>query len=88
MFVQHNTFHLFQLVRNPGKCKTSDDKSVCYNDSDEWPAHAPVGMWIDYGLVNEFLREWCLRKELAVLLMKRETTRKVIAICGENKYIY
>ena len=32
-------------------------------DSDEWPAHAPVGMWIDYGLVNEFLREWCLRKE-------------------------
>ena len=20
-------------------------------------------MWIDYGLVNEFLREWCLRKE-------------------------
>ena len=40
-----------------------DDKSVRYNDSDEWPAHAPVGMWIDYGLVNEFLREWCLRKE-------------------------
>lgn len=20
-------------------------------------------MWIDYGLVNEFLREWCLKKE-------------------------
>ena len=58
-----NTFHLFQLVRNPGKCNASDDKSVCYNDSDEWPAHAPVGMWLDYGLVNEFLREWCLRKE-------------------------
>lgn len=58
-----NTFHLFQLVRNPGKCNASDDKSICYNDSDEWPAHAPVGMWIDYGLVNEFLREWCLRKE-------------------------
>ena len=58
-----NTFHLFQLVRNPGKCNVSDDKSVRYNDSDEWPAHAPVGMWLDYGLVNEFLREWCLRKE-------------------------
>ena len=59
----HNTFHLFQLVRNPGKCNASDDESVRYNDSDEWPAQAPVGMWIDYGLVNEFLREWCLRKE-------------------------
>ena len=34
-----NTFHLFQLVRNPGKCNASDDKSVRYNDSDEWPAH-------------------------------------------------
>ena len=58
-----STIHLFQLVRNPGKCNASDDKSVRYNDSDEWPAQAPVGMWIDYGLVNEFLREWCLRKE-------------------------
>ena len=57
------SIRLFQLVRNPGKCNASDDKSVRYNDSDEWPAHAPVGMWIDYGLVNEFLREWFLRKE-------------------------
>ena len=50
------------LVPNPGKYN-SDDNTVRYNDSDDWPAHAPVGMWIDYGLVNEFLREWCLRKE-------------------------
>ena len=52
-----NTFHLFQLVRNPGKYN-SDDNTVRYNDSDDWPAQ-----WIDYGLVNEFLREWRLRKE-------------------------
>lgn len=58
-----HTFHLFQLVRNPGKCNTSDDKSVRYYDNDDWPAHPPVGMWIDYGLVNEFMREWYLRKE-------------------------
>ena len=58
-----NAFHLFQLVHNPGKCKVSDDKAFRYNDSDEWPSHAPGGMWIDYDLVNEFLREWCLRKE-------------------------
>lgn len=68
-----NAFHLFQLVRNPGKCNASDDKSIRYNDSDEWPAHAPVGMWIDYGLVNEFLREWCLRKEQ---LKKRRDFRR------------
>ena len=29
-----NTFHLFQLVRNSGKCSASDDKSVRYNDND------------------------------------------------------
>ncbi len=34
-----------------------------YYDNDDWPAHTPVGMWIDYGLVNDFMREWCLRKE-------------------------
>ena len=57
------SIRLFQLVRNPGKCNASDDKSVRYYDNDDWPAHAPVGIWIDYGLVNDFMREWCLRKE-------------------------
>ena len=58
-----STIHLFQLVRNPGKCNASDDKSARYYDNDDWPAHALVGMWLDYGSVNDFLREWCLRKE-------------------------
>ena len=56
-----STIHLFQLVRKPGRCNASDDKSVRYYDNDDWPAHAPVGMCLDYGLVNEFLRECCLR---------------------------
>lgn len=30
-----STIHLFQLVRNPGKCNTSDDKSVRYYDNDD-----------------------------------------------------
>ena len=44
-------------------CNSVLVSSILYNDSDKWPAHAPVGMWIDYGLVNEFLREWYLWKE-------------------------
>lgn len=58
-----STIHLFQLVRNPGKSNHSDDKSVRYNDNDDWSAHPPVGMWLDYGLVNDFMRERCLRKQ-------------------------
>ena len=33
-----STIHLFQLVRNPGKCNVSTDKSVRYYDNDDWPA--------------------------------------------------
>lgn len=57
------TINLFQLVKNPGKCNSSDDKTVRYNDTDDWPAHAPVGLWFNYGLVNEFMQEWLIRKE-------------------------
>jgi len=55
--------NLFQLVKNPGKSNASDDTAVRYNDNDDWPAHPPVGVWFDYGLVNEFMREWMKRKE-------------------------
>lgn len=55
--------NLFQLVRNPGKTNASDDTAVRYNDNDDWPAHAPVGMYFKYGLVDQFMREWLLRKE-------------------------
>lgn len=55
--------NLFQLLRNPGKTNASDDMDVRYNDNDDWPAHAPVGMYFKYGLVDQFMREWLLRKE-------------------------
>jgi len=57
------TINLFQLVRNPGKTNASDDTAVRYNDNDDWPAHAPVGLWFDYGLVNDYMREWLMKKE-------------------------
>ena len=54
---------LFQLVRNPGRAGVDDDTSVRYNDGDDWPAHPPVGMYFQYGLVDEFMREWLLRQQ-------------------------
>ena len=54
---------LFQLVRNPGRAGAADDTAVRYNDSDDWPAHPPVGMYFQYGLVDEFMREWLLRQQ-------------------------
>lgn len=57
---------LFQLERISGKRGAStatDDTAVRYHDSDDWPAHAPVGMYFKYSLVDEFMREWLLRQQ-------------------------
>ena len=42
---------------SPAKSLTS----VYYHDNDSWPAHAPVCMWFDYGVLNDFLKEWVVR---------------------------
>ena len=57
------SIRLFQLVRNPGKTGASDDTSVRYNDNDDWPIHPPVGIYFQYGLVDEFMHEWLLRQQ-------------------------
>lgn len=59
-----NIFHLFPLVRNSKKCNTPNDTSVRYNDSDDWPAHAPMGIWLDYGGLNEFMKDWYEYKQM------------------------
>lgn len=38
--------------------------AASYDDVTEyWPDEPPVGMWFNYGLVNEFMREWMMRKQ-------------------------
>lgn len=54
--------NLFQFVRNPGKCNASDGTAVRYNDSDNWLAHSPVGLRFKYVVVDDFMREWLVRK--------------------------
>lgn len=39
------------------------DEIVRYHNSDKWPAHPPVGMWFDYGVLNTFLADWQKKKE-------------------------
>jgi hypothetical protein len=59
-----SAINLFQLETYPGeKCNSSDDTAVRYHNNDSWPAHPPVGLWFNYGLVNDFMKEWVIRKE-------------------------
>lgn len=57
------SIRLFQLVRNPGKTNHSDDTSIRYNDTDDWPTKPPVGIYFNYGLVDDFMHEWLLRQQ-------------------------
>lgn len=34
-----------------------------HNDNDDWPIHPPVGIYFQYGLVDEFMHEWLLRQQ-------------------------
>ena len=52
-----SALHLFLPRKFPGeKCNEVADTSVYYHDNDSWPAHAPVCMWFDYGVLNDFLQ--------------------------------
>ena len=44
------------------KCNDNGDTTVRYHDNDEWPAHPPVCLWFNYGILNDFLKEWLIRK--------------------------
>ena len=53
---------LFPLVRNSTKVDAQENSSVMYSDGDNWPAYSPTGIWINNRLVDEFIREWLIRK--------------------------
>ena len=65
----------FSFRNSPGeKCNESDDPGVYYHDTDDWPAHPPVGMWFSGSILNSFIKEWLLRMEekKAGLISKEE----------------
>lgn len=50
---------------------SAGSETLKYNESDNWPAYSPMGLWFNDSLVNDFLREWSTRKEE---FRKREIT--------------
>jgi len=56
--------HPFQLTRFPNeRCNDSDDVNIYYHDNDSWPAKNPCGFWLDYGILNDFIREWIYHQQ-------------------------
>ncbi|HGM3507149.1 TPA: hypothetical protein ACKOR7_001724 [Clostridioides difficile] len=48
-------------------------RSLEYKNSDEWSVPAPVGIFLNYNLVNQFLAEWLSRK---TKLKNRQITKQ------------
>ncbi len=42
---------------------TNNKIKAQYSDGMDMPSSNPVGLWFNYGLVNDFMYEWMLRKE-------------------------
>lgn len=55
--------HFFPMVPSKKKYGTGKQIKAQYDDNDDMPAVAPVGMWFNYNLVNEFLKDWMECKE-------------------------
>ena len=48
------------------------DAFAYYHDNDSRPAHAPICMWFDYGVLNDFLKEWGRMDELKSGVITRD----------------
>ena len=58
-----DALQFFPMVPSKKKYGTGKQIKAQYDDNDDMPAVAPVGMWFNYNLVNQFMHEWMLHKE-------------------------
>jgi len=67
--IRPNTFNPIQLEKIPRKKdgkinpEHNEGDAVKYNDSDYWPSHAPMAIWLNDSTLNQFVREWMHRKQ-------------------------
>ena len=54
---------LFQLSRKPGPESKSKELKASYTDNLEWPEKAPVGIFFQYSVVDDFMHEWLMRQQ-------------------------
>jgi len=82
-----NALNLFQLVPSVNNDdKGINDTTAMYKASDYWPVTPPVGIWFNYGIVDDFMHDWMEKKEE---LRKGEITEEEYfewKICWPNNY--
>lgn len=58
-----DAINLFSLIHSNKKGNATTKTLTQYDDNnDYWPDEPPVDMCFNYGLVDEFMREWMIQK--------------------------
>ena len=58
-----DAINLFHLICKTKKKASTPSTDLEYEYNDNWEAHPSVGIWFNYGLVDEFMYEWMIRKQ-------------------------
>lgn len=57
-----SALNLFEFERSNKKYGTGNNIVARYDDNDDMPVEPPVGLWFNYGLVDEFMHIWIHKK--------------------------
>ena len=57
-----SALNLFEFERSNKKYGTGNNIVAKYDDNDDMPVEPPVGLWFNYGLVDEFMHMWMQKK--------------------------
>ena len=58
-----NIINFIEMKPSNKKYNTGNEINCTYDDNDDMPSTTPVGLWFNYDMVTEFMREWMLRKQ-------------------------
>lgn len=58
-----DAINLFLLICKTKKKVSTPSTDLEYENNDNWDPNPSVGIWFNYGLVDEFMYEWMIRKQ-------------------------
>lgn len=58
-----SVINFIEMKPSEKKYNTGNEFSCVYDDNDDMPSTAPVGLWFNYGTVTDFLKDWMIKKQ-------------------------
>lgn len=58
-----SVINFIEMKPSDKKYNTVNEIVCIYDDNDDMPSTAPVGLWFNYGTVTDFLKDWMMKKQ-------------------------